>query len=113
RRERARHDALATKPVASQQALEQAIANRDQAVAGVQNAQAAVDAAQANVAVLKAQQQEAARTLDELKTAQAKAERDLSFATLRAPIDGVLGNRAVQVGDYVQPGQRLPSLAPP
>jgi len=107
-----RQHALATKQFASQQALEQAIANRDQAVAGVQNAQAAVDAAQANVAVLKAQQQEAARTLDELKTAQAKAERDLSFATLRAPIDGVLGNRAVQVGDYVQPGQRLASLVP-
>src|SRR5262249_7956337 len=112
RRERARHDALATKPVASQQALEQAIANRDQADAGVKNAQAALDAAQANVAVLKAQQQEAARTLDELKTAQAKAERDLSFTTIRALIDGVIGNRAMQVGDYVQTGQRLAAVVP-
>ena len=41
------------------------------------SAQAAVEAAHANVDVLKAQQQEAARTLDELKTALAKAERDL------------------------------------
>jgi len=107
-----RQQALAAKQFASQQTLEQAIAARDQAVAGVANAQAAIDAAQANVAVLKAQQQEAARTLEELKTAQAKAERDLAFATIRAPIDGVLGNRAVQVGDYVQSGQRLASLVP-
>jgi len=31
---------------------------------------------------------------------------------IRAPIDGVIGNRAVQVGDYVQTGQRLASLVP-
>jgi membrane fusion protein, multidrug efflux system len=107
-----RQQALAAKQFASRQALEQAIANRDQADAGVKNAQAALDAALANVAVLKAQQQEAARTLDELETAQAKAERDLSFTTLRAPIDGVLGNRAMQTGDYVQTGQRLASVVP-
>jgi membrane fusion protein (multidrug efflux system) len=41
-----------------------------------------------------------------------KAERDLSFTVIRAPMDGVVGNRAMQVGDYVQPGQRLASLVP-
>jgi len=107
-----RQQALETKQFASRQALEQAVMNRDQADAGVKNAQAALDAAQANVAVLKAQQQEAARTLDELKTAQAKAERDLAFTTIRAPIDGVIGNRAMQTGDYVQTGQRLASVVP-
>jgi membrane fusion protein (multidrug efflux system) len=107
-----RQQALSATQFASRQTLEQAVANRDQAAAAVDNAQAAIDAAEANVAVLKAQQQEAARTLDELKTEQTKAERDLSFATIRAPIDGVLGNRALQVGDYVQPGQRLASLVP-
>jgi membrane fusion protein (multidrug efflux system) len=107
-----RQTALATKEFASQQTLEQAQASRDQAVAGVANAKAAVEAAQANVEVLKAQQQEAGRTLKELQTAEAKAERDLSFTEIRAPIDGVLGNRAMQVGDYVQPGQRLAALVP-
>ena len=60
--------------------------------------------AAANVDVLKGQQQEAIRTLAELKTSLAKAERDLSFTVIRAPIDGVIGNRAVQTGDYVQTG---------
>jgi membrane fusion protein (multidrug efflux system) len=107
-----RQQALAGKEFASRQTLEQAIANRDQSAASVQSAAAQIDAALANVDVLRAQQQEAARTLQELQTAQAKAERDLSFTQVRAPIDGVIGNRAVQVGDYVQTGTRLASLVP-
>jgi DHA2 family multidrug resistance protein len=47
-----------------------------------------------------------------LRTSLAKAERDLSFTVIRAPFDGVLGNRAVQTGDYVEPGQRFASLVP-
>jgi len=110
--ELARQQSLAGKEFASRQALEQAQANRDQAVAAVQGAEAGVIVAQANVAVLKAQQEEAQRTLKQFQTALAKAERDLSFAVIRAPFDGVVGNRAVQSGDYVQPGQRLASLVP-
>jgi membrane fusion protein (multidrug efflux system) len=107
-----RQQALAVQKFASQQALEQAQANRDQAAAAVQSAQSSIDAAVANRDVLKAQQQEAARTLDELRTALAKAERDLSFTVIRAPVDGVFSNRAVQTGDYVQTGQRIASLVP-
>lgn len=110
--ELARQNFLAAKDFASRQTLEQTQASRDQALAAVQSAQAALDSATANVAVLKGQRQEAVDTLAELKTALAKAERDLSFTVIRAPIDGVIGNRAVQVGDYMQPGQRLASLVP-
>ena len=107
-----RQNKLAAQDFASRQTLEQAQAARDQAIAGVQAGQAAIDSAVANVEVLKGQQQEAAGTLDELKTALAKADRDLSFTVIRAPIDGVVGNRAVQTGDYMQSGQRLASLVP-
>jgi membrane fusion protein, multidrug efflux system len=107
-----RQQSLAAQKFASQQTLEQAIANRDQSAAAVDNAQAGIDAAAANLDVLKAQQQEAARSLDELRTALAKAERDFSFTVIRAPVDGVFSNRAVQTGDYVQTGQRIASLVP-
>jgi membrane fusion protein, multidrug efflux system len=107
-----RQNALVAHDWSSRQLQEQAQANRDQASAAVQGAQAAIESAVANVEVLKGQRQEAISTLDELKTAVAKAERDLSFAVIRAPIDGVVGNRAVQTGDYVQTGQRLASLVP-
>jgi membrane fusion protein, multidrug efflux system len=107
-----RQNALVAHDWSSRQLQEQAQANRDQAIAGVQGAHAAIDSAVANVEVLKGQRQEAISTLDELKTALAKAERDLSFTVIRAPIDGVIGNRAMQTGDYVQTGQRLASLVP-
>lgn len=99
-----RQQDLAARDFASRQTLEQAQANRDQGNAGVQAAQAALAAAEANVDVLKAQQVEAMRTLKQLQTAQAKAERDLSFTVIRAPFDGVIGNRAMQVGDWCSPG---------
>jgi membrane fusion protein (multidrug efflux system) len=107
-----RQNALVAHDWSSKQLQEQAQANRDQAVAAVQGAKAAIDSATANVEVLKGQKQEAISTLNELKTTLAKAERDLSFTVIRAPIDGVVGNRAMQVGDYVQTGQRIASVVP-
>jgi membrane fusion protein, multidrug efflux system len=107
-----RQQALASKDFASHQALETAQANRDQARAAVAGAQAALAASQANVEVTQAQELEAQRALAELRTASAKADRDLAFTEIRAPIDGVIGNRAAQTGDYMQTGQRLASLVP-
>ncbi len=107
-----RQQDLATRQINSRASLEQAQANNDQAVAAVQAGDAGVASAAASVDVLKAQREEAARTLQQFQTALAKAERDLSFTVIRAPFDGVVGNRAMQVGDYVQPTQRLASLVP-
>lgn len=103
---------LSTRDFASHQSLEQAQAANDQAVAAVMSARAALAAAEANVEVSKAQRQEAEGVLKQLQTALAKARRDLSFTIIRAPFDGVIGNRAVQNGDFVQPGQRLATLVP-
>jgi membrane fusion protein, multidrug efflux system len=110
--EQAQAQLVSAQEYASKQTLEQTTANRDQADAAVRSAQAAVDGALANVDVLQAQQKEAARTLDELKTSLAKAERDLSFTEIRAPVAGVVGNRAAQVGDFLQTGQRIAALVP-
>jgi membrane fusion protein, multidrug efflux system len=107
-----RQQALAGKEFASRQTLEQSVANFDQANAAVSSAKAAVDSAVANVDVLRGQKNEAIRTLEELKTSLAKAQRDLSFTEIRAPMDGVVGNRAAQVGDFVQTGQRIAALVP-
>jgi membrane fusion protein (multidrug efflux system) len=108
----ARQRDLAGKEFASKQTLEQSIANRDQANAGVLSAKAALDGAIANIAVLQAQKKEAEGTLEELKAALAKAERDLAFTEIKAPVDGVIGNRAAQVGDFMQTGQRIAALVP-
>jgi membrane fusion protein (multidrug efflux system) len=107
-----RQQALSNKGFASHATFEQSEATRDQGVAAVRAAQAAFDAARDNVEVTKAQQAEAQAQLAELKTSLAKAERDLDFATVRAPVDGTFSNRLVSTGDFVAVGQRLGNVVP-
>ena len=107
-----RQQALSTKGFASRATFEQSEAGRDQGVAAVKAAQAAYDAARDNVEVTRAQQAEAQAQLAEFKTSLAKAERDLAFTSVRAPVDGTFSNRMVNTGDYIQAGQRLANLVP-
>ncbi|MFD2252302.1 membrane fusion protein (multidrug efflux system) [Pseudochelatococcus lubricantis] len=107
-----RQNQLARSDFASRSALDNARAARDKAQANTDAAIAAIASAQAAIAVLAAQRTEAARQLEEYRTARDRAQRDLDFTVVRAPFDGVVGNRAVQVGQLVQPGTRLAALVP-
>ncbi len=107
-----RQQALSTKGFASRATFEVSEAGRDQGMAGVKSAQAAYDAALTNVEVTKAQQIEARAQLAELQTSLAKAERDLDFTSVRAPVDGTFSNRLVNTGDFVVMGQRLGNVVP-
>jgi len=107
-----RQQALSTKGFASRAIFEQSEAGRDQGAAALRAAQAAFDAARDNVDVAKAQQAEAQAQLAELKTSLAKAERDLDFASVRAPVDGIFSNRLVNTGDFIAVGQRLGNVVP-
>jgi membrane fusion protein (multidrug efflux system) len=107
-----RQQALSTKGFASRATFEVSEAGRDQGVAAVKSAQAASDAARDNVEVTKAQQNEARAQLVELQAALAKAERDLDFTSVRAPVDGTFSNRLVNTGDFIQAGQRLGNVVP-
>jgi len=108
----ARQEELSSKGFASKATFDVSQAGRDQAVAAVQGARATLAAAQAQVDVIKAQKAEAEGQLQELRAALAKAIRDLAFTEVRAPVDGIFSNRMVNVGDYVQPGQRLANVVP-
>jgi membrane fusion protein, multidrug efflux system len=107
-----RQQALSSKGFASRATFEQSQAGRDQGAAAVKSAQAAYDAARDSVEVTKAQQDEARAQLAELQTALAKAERDLDFTNVRAPVDGTFSNRLVNTGDFIQAGQRLGNVVP-
>ena len=107
-----RQQALSAKGFASRATFEVSEAGRDQGAAAVKSAQAAFDAARDNVEVTKAQQQEARAQLAELQTTLAKAERDLGFTSVRAPVDGTFANRLVSTGDYIVVGQRLGNVVP-
>jgi membrane fusion protein (multidrug efflux system) len=107
-----RQQGLSDKGFASHATFEQSEAARDQGVAGVKAAQAAYDNARDMVDVTKAQQAEAEAQLAELKTQLAKAERDLDFTLVRAPVDGTFSNRLVNSGDFIAVGQRLGNVVP-
>ena len=98
--------------IGSQQAFDDATRQRATAAANVLVAQANIEAAKAETGILNAKSTEAQNTLNELNIALEKAKRDLSFTEIKAPFDGIVGNRAVQVGQYVSPGTRLMALVP-
>ncbi len=107
-----RQQTLSNKGFATHATFEQSEAGRDQGLAGVKAAQAAYDTARDNVEVTKAQQAEARAQLAELQTSLAKAERDLNFTSVRAPVDGTFSNRLVNTGDFIVVGQRLGNVVP-
>ena len=108
----ARQEKLVAKNHASRQSLDNARAARDSARANLSATRASLASAKADLSVLDAQRTEEKYILSELRTALDKAKRDLSFTVIRAPIDGIVGNRAVEVGQYVQPGSRIAAVVP-
>ncbi|TIW24318.1 MAG: HlyD family secretion protein [Mesorhizobium sp.] len=98
--------------VGTQAQLDDAQTALDQAKAALVGADAQIAAAQANIGVLEAQRAESASTLASLQLTRDKAQRDLSFTVLKAPYDGVVGNRSVEQGDLVSPGQKLAVVVP-
>src|SRR5436309_8232717 len=61
--------------------------------------------------VASSQSSKAAVEADEAAVEQ--AELNLSYAKIKAPIDGYVTKEAVAIGDYLQVGQALMSLVPP
>ncbi|CAH2398264.1 HlyD family secretion protein [Mesorhizobium ventifaucium] len=98
--------------VGTQAQLDDAQTAVEQANAALVGADAQIAAAEANIGVLQAQRAETASTLASLQLGRDKAARDLSFTVLRAPYDGVVGNRSVEQGDLISPGQKLAVIVP-
>ncbi|NLS05374.1 HlyD family secretion protein [Rhizobium sp. P32RR-XVIII] len=103
---------LQAKSVGTTAELDNANIALDQAKANLIGGDANIKSAEANITILEAQRKEAEGSVRTLELARDKAARDLSFTVLKAPYDGVVGNRSVQEGDLVSPGQRLMALVP-
>jgi membrane fusion protein (multidrug efflux system) len=85
-------------------------ADRSRALLDVSRNQAAVTAAKRAtlLAALAEAQAQAARS----RAALALAQQDQDHTLVRAPIDGVVADRQVEAGDYVQPGTHLLTIEP-
>src|SRR6201996_8150826 len=64
------------------------------------------------VDLLKAEIVQANAALARAQALQSQAELNLGYTTITAPIDGIVGNRTLRTGQYVQAGTQLMSLVP-
>ncbi|OYD84123.1 HlyD family secretion protein [Azospirillum tabaci] len=104
--------ALASDSWASRQKFETADADLRKATAETARSRAALVAEQDQVGVLNASRSETDARLRQAEAALQTARNDLNNTVIRAPVDGVVGNRGVQVGQYARPGVQLLSLVP-
>jgi membrane fusion protein (multidrug efflux system) len=107
-----RYGNLATTGAGTMQEHQQADTTLEQGQASLDSAQASLDTARRQLDVFKARisATEAAVRADEARLEQARL--NLSYTRIRAPIDGVVGERSVQVGNYVGPGTTLMTVVP-
>src|SRR6202035_4964347 len=62
--------------------------------------------------VLQAQLAKDKATLLHYRAVQEQAQLNLGYTNITAPIDGVVGNRSLRVGEYVQAGTQLMAVVP-
>jgi membrane fusion protein, multidrug efflux system len=107
-----RYGNLAVTGAGTTQEHQQADTTLAQAQASLDGADASLDAARRQLDVLRAQRSavEAAIRADEAQLEQARL--NLSYTRISAPIDGMVGERSVQVGNYVSPGTTLMTVVP-
>ena len=110
--ELARYRHLAGQGAGSVQNAEQAQSRFDVSRARLAQNRAALVSARKQTAVLQAQQGAATASLLRARASLNKARLDLSHTQLTAPIDGVVGRRAVRVGALVNPGAGLMAIVP-
>ena len=107
-----RYSALVTTDFASRQRFEQAETDARKGEAAVAKSRAAFAAEQNQLAVLRSQQREEEAKLQQANATLRLARHELEDTVIRAPVSGVAGNRAGQVGQYVKAGSQLLSLVP-
>jgi membrane fusion protein (multidrug efflux system) len=96
----------------SQAQLDESEAARSRADAGVAAAAATVEAQQQRITVLAAQREAAVAAVAQAQAARDLAQIDLADTVVRAPVNGVVGNRQVRVGRLVTPGASLLDIVP-
>ena len=110
--ENKRYTDLAATGYGSVQNAQNAQARDTSALAAIARDKANLASAQKQVELLKAELAQAVAAAAQANALQRQAELNLSYTTITSPIDGVVGNRTLRVGQFVQAGTQLMSLVP-
>nr|WP_249210004.1 HlyD family secretion protein [Bradyrhizobium manausense] len=112
RQEQERQQSLSQTEAGTRQRLEQAVAGLAKAQADVRASRAVIAAQQHQLEVLQGTKKQRAADLEATKATLASAKLKLGYTKITAPFDGVVGERQVQPGDYVNVGTNLINVVP-
>ncbi len=107
-----RYATLSAKGASPVQSADQADTDLQTARAALAADQASLQAAQRQVDVLMAQLAGAKAAVSQAQAQLAQAQLNLEHTAIRAPFDGIVGNKTVAVGDYLQPGTQIMAVVP-
>ncbi|HTV78633.1 MAG TPA: HlyD family secretion protein [Steroidobacteraceae bacterium] len=107
-----RYKNLRDQGVETDERYAQAVNERNQTAAAVLGAEANVKVAERQLQTLDSQMAQVRAQLEAAKAASNTAKLNLDDTLIRASIDGRIGDKTAQVGQYVQPGTRLMSVVP-
>ncbi len=110
--ENKRYTQLAASGFGSLQNAQAAQSRNAGATAAIQRDTANLASALKQDELLKAEIAQAVAVAARAAALQRQAELNLSYTTVVAPIDGVVGNRTLRAGQFVQAGTQLMSLVP-
>jgi membrane fusion protein (multidrug efflux system) len=96
----------------SQQQSQEADAHAREQVADLQRDRAALATAEREVDVLRAKLAQARALSERSEAVERRAQLDVEYTTIIAPIDGTVGARSLRVGQYVQAGTQLLAIVP-
>lgn len=105
-----RFTALTQRGSAPMQMLDSIKAQSRQAAAEVQGQEARLTVQQRQLATFDVQMTEVEARLKNAQAQLALAKMDVEYTQVKAPIDGIIGNRGVQLGQLVRPGLSLAQL---
>lgn len=110
--EQERQQSLSQTESGTRQRYEQAVAGYAKAQADVRASRAVIAAQQHQLEVLQGTKKQRAADVEAAKAALASAKLKLGYTRISAPFDGVVGERQVQPGDYVNIGTNLINVVP-
>jgi len=110
--ENKRYTDLAATGYGSVQNAQAAQSRNAGAQAAIQRDTANLASALKQVDLLKAEIAQATAALERANAIARQAELNLSYTTITSPIDGIVGNRTLRTGQFVQAGTQLMSLVP-
>jgi len=107
-----RYAKLANTGASTAQDINQADTSLATAQANLAADNAALLGANRTIDVLNAALAQANAALDQAETRVAQAQLDLGHTEIRAPFNGMVGNKTVAVGDYLQTGTQIMAIVP-